>query len=455
MEKSIFKSAMQSRASGRLEEGDGQELDPLPGGKIPDEEAQIEADPASSSQAGVQQQNDSDRRRYSSGITGEETDRLWADLKAEIGYDSYDTYLEANEGKQLYIKSLRQTLRAEANVRYSGYQSCAIFDVHDGESDCPKIDLQYRGHSGTVILSALRHPSATAILRIVLWDTQHLVEEMVDALGLGLRIQPRFFKSLFDRRQRARKFDIKQGRIAPDVIAISRCVMTIARRYLPANQSITPVVLIAGVTGAEWGIKEELGESTAFQTLAMQKMAIPYRPTVWLFPWMQEYIHLLESDLEKGTGSGGDDTDLLFWSLSPIMKLSAFEIYQRCALTREKYVSFLASGNEAKRPEMENIFVTRSELRRLIEDSKDSSQQIRRFLSSQEPNDTCQTTLLTTIEGDLEQARVEASRVETEIRDFLQLQTGELALQESRRSIELANSQIEEAKRGQSKHFGH
>ncbi len=69
------------------------------------------------------------------------------------------------------------------------------------------------------------------------------------------------------------------------------------------------------------------------------------------------------------------------------------------------------------------------------------------------PSEAFQSTSLTAVEDELRQARLEASRLETEIRDFLQLQTGELALQESRKSIELSNSQIEEAKRGQSKRF--
>ncbi|CAF9919847.1 MAG: hypothetical protein ALECFALPRED_001319 [Alectoria fallacina] len=52
------------------------------------------------------------------------------------------------------------------------------------------------------------------------------------------------------------------------------------------------------------------------------------------------------------------------------------------------------------------------------------------------------------IEDQLQQAHLEAHRLENEIRDYLQLQIGELALQESRKSIELSGSQIEEAKRG-------
>ena len=42
----------------------------------------------------------------------------------------------------------------------------------------------------------------------------------------------------------------------------------------------------------------------------------------------------------------------------------------------------------------------------------------------------------------------EARRLEAEIRDYLQFEVGDLSLRESKKSIELSVSQIQEAKRG-------
>lgn len=42
----------------------------------------------------------------------------------------------------------------------------------------------------------------------------------------------------------------------------------------------------------------------------------------------------------------------------------------------------------------------------------------------------------------------EARRLESEMRDHLQLQVGNLSLEESRKSIELSNFQVQEGKRG-------
>ncbi|CAD6592077.1 MAG: hypothetical protein ASARMPRED_005971 [Alectoria sarmentosa] len=88
--------------------------------------------------------------------------------------------------------------------------------------------------------------------------------------------------------------------------------------------------------------------------------------------------------------------------------------------------------------------------RRMVGKSEDLnySHQLRRFILSQMPCDTNLDEPFIEIEDQLQQAHLEAHRLENEIRDYLQLQIGELALQESRKSIELSGSQIEEAKRG-------
>ena len=83
----------------------------------------------------------------------------------------------------------------------------------------------------------------------------------------------------------------------------------------------------------------------------------------------------------------------------------------------------------------------------MIEDSEDNFLRLRDNLHSVMSYGTSQSQSFMTVELDLQQTRLEATRLEAEIRDYLQLQTGELALEKSKNSIELSNSQIEEAKR--------
>ena len=118
-------------------------------------------------------------------------------------------------------------------------------------------------------------------------------------------------------------------------------------------------------------------------------------------------------------------------------------------VTRERYVKATApTRTETVETVRKDVFDMRYLLRRMVEDFEDSYQRLRDRMHSPMKQDTPQSQSLMTLEGDLQQSSLEATRLETEIRDYLQLRIGELALQESKKSIELANSQMEEAKRG-------
>lgn len=229
--------------------------------------------------------------------------------------------------------------------------------------------------------------------------------------------------------------------------------MTIARHYLPANPDATPLILILGNVRDPFSIGKRFDEVKPFQNPAVGRIsnAMEKLPT-----WMQEYVRVLQSDLEKGRGSKENITDLSFRSLAPLLRWSTFRTREKCCLVREGYSKFVTprkslvrwQGNETT---LEGLFHMRLDLRRMIEDSEDGFEQFRRFTRSQQINDVPQTKSSAMVEDEIQQTHLEAHRLEIEIRNFLQLQIGELALQESRRSIELSNLQIEEGKRGQCK----
>lgn len=55
---------------------------------------------------------------------------------------------------------------------------------------------QFRAVTVTPFLMNLRQPPANVAVQIVLWDSDHYLKpSVVNALGLGLRIDPRFFGS--------------------------------------------------------------------------------------------------------------------------------------------------------------------------------------------------------------------------------------------------------------------
>ena len=88
------------------------------------------------------------------------------------------------------------------------------------------------------------------------------------------------------------------------------------------------------------------------------------------------------------------------------------------------------------------------ELRRTLEDAEDNISGIITYLSHKSDPAWPQEPSYISMNADLKRLIEEARRVEAEARDYMQLQAGKLALEESRRSIELSNVQIRESKRG-------
>ena len=71
-----------------------------------------------------------------------------------------------------------------------------------------------------------------------------------------------------------------------------------------------------------------------------------------------------------------------------------------------------------------------------------------RYISAEDANYLPKSPAYLQIKQERDQIHDEARRLDTEVRDYLQLVVGNLSLEESRKSIELSNQQILEGKRG-------
>ena len=87
-------------------------------------------------------------------------------------------------------------------------------------------------------------------------------------------------------------------------------------------------------------------------------------------------------------------------------------------------------------------------LRRSVEGSEDELSHFERYLSAEDANYLSDSSAYLRIKQETDQIHAEARRLDTEVRDYLQLVVGNLSLEESRKSIELSNHQIQEGKRG-------
>lgn len=440
---------MPTTGSAHLEATDSNELDDLDRGRIPDEEAQIGGQPESSAQTVNPAENENDDSEAPSGGTLDEDELLGESLKAETGYSSYLDYLDAY-GMNFRARFLRARLKEIiADGRDFSYDGCAILDIQDQDSTCCKLTLRRVSTSGTEVLSSLRHPSATTKFRIVLWDSTNLRKSTLDALGLGLKIHPHFFETLAARHPRV-PGSVGPGSLSDDVLVIGQYVMILIRDYLPGNPDAAPIILIAAVHRRQPGAySSQFNQPFLFQELATPATNSTPDLLTRLPEWMEAYLRGLESDLKKTRGGIGNDMDLIAGPLTALLQLHIPLVRLQCRATRAYFLSVtMARDMKTVGKLPEDLFETRYLLRRMIEDSGDNSQRLRDYRRFPTKDDTPQSQRLMDLERDLQQIRLEASRLESEIRDYLQLQNGESALQESKKSIELSNFQIEEAKRG-------
>ena len=306
---------------------DGNELAVLPSGRLSDEEAHIGEDQESSVETSVQRRKKSDEHDPPNEMSPDESARLWADLKAETGYASYLAYLKAYETSRPWLGRLEEL---DAISRYyftPKYATCAILDSSDGDDSRAILRLSCCTSSSSLILAALRQPPAAVTARIVFWNASEVANQMLNALGLGLKIQPRYFQNVLRRRgNREALEDLsskfrKERKTADDIIVIGQYVVTIARHYLPQNLVAPPVILITGHQLDLWDNIQDVDEVLPFKNPPLET-----QPNIssGVLRWMQEYIHVLEAGLQKGKESTRSDTDVLVQSLSFLLYLHMF-----------------------------------------------------------------------------------------------------------------------------------
>ena len=288
-------------------ENEGKELAELPDQRLSNEEIRSVRSRGLNSQASLQLGNANGEHGSLKEIDPDESARLWADLKAETGHDSFIDYLEACEEDYPYAGLIKECFLDAWRYQSAPHQTCAVFNLQMGPSSCPTLHLQCSSRSAVTILSALRQSLPTGYVRIVLWEASVLGRAMLNALGLGLKLHPDSFRALLVRhctadylkailediplpwRKLVDGFD--EGGIAPDVVLLGQYLVTAARHYLPENQDAPPVIMIFRLDKPSQ-IKPESKAKTRFSRVSSSQE--PDQPAISnpikiLPPWMQGY----------------------------------------------------------------------------------------------------------------------------------------------------------------------
>ena len=133
----------------------------------------------------------------------------------------------------------------------------------------------------------------------------------------------------------------------------------------------------------------------------------------------------------------------------PLLSLDSFRVRVQYLRVRRIFLELQQEIQYANDQTTSQLHLERSKLREMVEDSEDSLNDVERYASSPDIHCSLSGLAYPQIKEDANRKYAEAQRLESQVRDYMQLEVGKLSLEESRKSVELSNHQILEGKRVQ------
>ena len=392
--------------------------------------------------------------------------KVWKDISAETGYLSYYEYLKKSAQRHLCFPHYEPIYRPPSSQ--SQRFMFSVIDLSRDEKSNLSISSQdYYSEArlgATEMLENLRHPSQTACLECCCGGANYGEPgDLFEVCGLGLKIHPRFFEALIDRANKKSLDDRYKRLVQPSLpddlfrsnyTVVGNHILSIARDYISGRADIPPIVLIVGWRDGRddcaWGdhsgnefdpdtphsYKCEPDEVSHFQASVVESGRSRFLRS-------RTYVDILDQLLKRSDSAATGNEHLLVLSTLPLMHLDTLHMRANMRSLRRAHIRDIENAEVANTVKHE-----RNMLRRHIEDSETSSKNFATYAHSHEGGDLLRRQDFMIIDELWRNTLSQARLLETEVRDNLQLQASQLSLQESRKSIELSNHQIEENRRG-------
>ena len=403
--------------------------------------------------------------------TDEDGEQIWKNIQAQTGFESYKGYLASYMGRE-HRTGFRADLKLlwrlfeDATRKYT-LNSCTIFDVSAHEDSPPILSKRCHSNSGLELLAALCQPCERVRAQVVVWDIGGAISrELSGTLGLGLRIDPQFFLALIDTfglESQLRVDDVVETRPPrPSHVVIHRAFATVVRQCPFDKPVAAPIILIACDMGSEGqlsGLRCVADQRTnnpppfTIPSHPLEHNEIPFRDRgvrAWLPIYQETFAALAGSNLDIANSTAV----IIAGVVMPLLQVNGFKIRAQFFRLRQSFLSLQAAmdrdsgDHQAVDHISSKLHRERFWLRRSVEDSDDDMSHFEKYISVEDPNYLPESSAYLKIKQETSQIHNEARRLDTEVRDYLQLVVGNLALEESRKSIELSNQQILEGKRG-------
>ena len=396
--------------------------------------------------------------------------QVWKDLEAETGFDSCIDYLEFYKNVRHGFKGRLATIQrlpkdhvtAKNLLAANDRSSIVIYDLSEQQDSSIRVIARRHCHSGTELIQALREPPSDTRVQLVLWsfDYRLLDQEMVDALVLGLKLDVSLLDDLHT---------VSSVQLEPPIpktfrtsqirsILIGSTVATISQNYMHDVSNAVPVVLVASAIddGKDTNTLENIlargeeGEPPMYRLFLEEKYTFERTLVNTLWSRGLVYARTVERFIAQERDNTLTKAFLLLAALSPVLYAQAYQVKNRLDRLHLTYVKIRGRTSKAQYTDDLDgyLHVWREDLRRTVEATEDLVGQTLGYIGSEAHPNWSQETSYLSIKADMTSLIDRGRRLETEVRDFMQLRIGNLALEESRKSIELSNSQIREAKSG-------
>ena len=373
-------------------------------------------------------QTDSQRYRNDPG------DRITDDqrklLKEKTGFDSYTSYLrDYNKNYPGYTSVLLTWKRLDvAESTSSTRYDCHIFDLIKHGNSSISFDRPCRTNSYSELFTALAKPRENVYGRIMIWRKPKRHNDhtaFIEDLGPALDISPAFFKSVYETsfEEFARNSHIPVT--PPRHVVIGETVATMTTCRLSEESKQIPIVLIVDTSDPDLNPYER---HNGFQW--------PMVPD-----WPFSYVQIIMGIIERNLNFSKSAKTLILPALLAAIQHEAWNLRDSCDYGLPN------NTDRGNGDPIEAITTTRTELRKRIEAFENILQDARTCFSSLYGANwsrryNCESTI-----GFFLQSIDRARRFEAAIRDSCQVKVGQLALKESKKSIELSRVSIAEGKK--------
>ncbi|KAL8851794.1 MAG: hypothetical protein Q9221_003308 [Calogaya cf. arnoldii] len=388
--------------------------------------------------------------------------------KAETGFDSYYAYL-ASHGEDTRpfsrlcgpLRSLTESKEESRAIhrKLKFQEGCAVLNLSEDcriSTDAVYCTQNDDGTHGTDMVEALCHPPADTKLQICMWDISSLdeydnCEAFGDLIGLRYQLDPVIFSAIDASRNRGgNRHRTALDRWESTHVKIGNVVATLC--YPKDGDKTPPMLLIAGSLNPIRSVYSRRPEALfkscpPFKSLSGEKESSHWMPPYHMYSFYPGQLNRL---INYYNGGKTEFEDLCFICLIPVLNLNLVKLRVRSSVIQDSfersYTARSDSGSEDESDET-SLYADRARLRRKLNDLENAWSSVGRYMRSRLHWDPLGNPCFQDVEKDFTDTAKEANRLEGQIREYLQLQTGILALKESRKSIEVSNQQIQEGKR--------